>query len=106
MNGVALVTGGARGQGAAAARAFVRDGWRVVVGDVLDEPGEAVAAELGDAARYVHLDVTDEAGWAAAVELAESRLRPADGARQQRRDHPLDPAAGRDARGVHAACST
>ena len=38
----------------------MRDGWRVVVGDVLDEPGEAVAAELGDAARYVHLDVTDE----------------------------------------------
>ena len=76
VNGVALVTGGARGQGAAAARAFVRDGWQVVIGDVLDEPGEAVAAELGDAARYVHLDVTDEADWAAAVELAESAFGP------------------------------
>jgi 3alpha(or 20beta)-hydroxysteroid dehydrogenase len=73
---VVLVTGGARGQGAAEARAFVRDGWRVVVGDVLDERGAAVAAELGDAARYVRLDVTDEEQWAAAVELAEAELGP------------------------------
>jgi len=62
---VALVTGGSRGIGAAIVRALVRDGARVVVGDVLDEPGEALAAEIG--ARYVHLDVTDPDAWAAVV---------------------------------------
>jgi 3alpha(or 20beta)-hydroxysteroid dehydrogenase len=67
---VALVTGAARGQGAAEARLFVAEGARVVLGDVLTEEGRAVAAELGDAARYVELDVTSEAAWAAAVATA------------------------------------
>jgi 3alpha(or 20beta)-hydroxysteroid dehydrogenase len=60
---IALVTGAARGTGAAIARKFVDEGARVVLVDVLDDRGYAVAAELGDAARYEHLDVTDEAGW-------------------------------------------
>ncbi|WP_028920882.1 glucose 1-dehydrogenase [Pseudonocardia acaciae] len=63
----ALVTGAARGQGAAAARRFVAEGARVVLADVLDEEGKALAAELGDAARYQHLDVSSEDDWAAAV---------------------------------------
>jgi 3alpha(or 20beta)-hydroxysteroid dehydrogenase len=63
----ALITGGARGQGAAAARLFVASGARVMVGDVLDVEGEALAAELGPAAAFVHLDVTSEQGWAAAA---------------------------------------
>jgi 3alpha(or 20beta)-hydroxysteroid dehydrogenase len=67
----AIITGAAKGMGAAHARRFVAEGARVVLGDVLDEAGEAVAAELGDAARYVHLDVTDPAQWAAAVAVAE-----------------------------------
>ena len=45
--------------GAAHARMLVAEGAKVVIGDILDEPGEALATELGDAARYVHLDVTD-----------------------------------------------
>jgi 3alpha(or 20beta)-hydroxysteroid dehydrogenase len=68
---VAIITGGARGQGAAEARLFVREGAKVLVADVLDDDGEALATELGDAGRYHHLDVTDAAGWAAAVEAAE-----------------------------------
>jgi 3alpha(or 20beta)-hydroxysteroid dehydrogenase len=64
---VALISGAARGQGAAEARAFVAEGARVVIGDVLDDEGALLAKELGDAAHYVHLDVTDEASWEAAV---------------------------------------
>ena len=65
---IALISGAARGIGAADARLFVAEGARVVLGDVLDEDGEAVAQELGDAACYVHLDVTQPDSWAAAVE--------------------------------------
>ncbi|WP_399930750.1 SDR family NAD(P)-dependent oxidoreductase [Streptomyces kanamyceticus] len=64
---VALITGAARGQGAAAARAFVTEGARVVLTDLLDEEGERLADELGDAAAYVHLDVRDADQWADAV---------------------------------------
>ena len=69
---VAIITGAARGQGAAEARMFAAEGAQVVLGDVLDAEGEAVAAEIGAAARYVHLDVTSEADWAAAVAAAEA----------------------------------
>jgi len=60
---VALITGAARGQGAAHARRFAAEGARVVVADVLDSEGEAVVKELGGAARYAHLDVTSEQEW-------------------------------------------
>jgi 3alpha(or 20beta)-hydroxysteroid dehydrogenase len=60
---VALVTGAARGIGAAAARRFAAEGARVVVADVLDDEGSAVAAELRDRALYVRLDVRHEAAW-------------------------------------------
>jgi 3alpha(or 20beta)-hydroxysteroid dehydrogenase len=69
---VAIITGAARGQGAAAARLFVDEGARVVIADVLDEPGEKLAVDIGDAARFRHLDVTDEGAWA---ELAEQTER-------------------------------
>jgi 3alpha(or 20beta)-hydroxysteroid dehydrogenase len=72
---VALVTGAARGQGAAEARHFVAEGARVVLGDVLDDEGTQVAAELGDdVAVYRHLDVTSEADWHSAVEAALGRF--------------------------------
>ncbi len=60
---VALITGAARGQGAAEARLFVERGAKVMMTDVLDEEGQQVAAELGDAAAYMRLDVTSEDGW-------------------------------------------
>lgn len=62
---IALITGAARGQGAAAARRFVREGARVMLTDVLDDQGKELAAELG--AEYCHLDVSDEDEWASAV---------------------------------------
>ncbi|OLT35178.1 3-alpha-hydroxysteroid dehydrogenase [Actinomadura sp. CNU-125] len=71
---VALISGGARGIGAAAARALAAEGAEVVIGDVLDDEGAAVAKELGDAARYVHLDVTDAEDWTAAVETATAEF--------------------------------
>ena len=66
----AIVTGGARGAGAAMVRLFVREGARVVIADVLDAAGEALAAELGEAARFCHLDVSSEEEWEAAVSTA------------------------------------
>jgi 3alpha(or 20beta)-hydroxysteroid dehydrogenase len=67
---VALVTGGARGMGAAHVRRLVAEGARVVLGDVLEEEGAQVAAELGDAARFVPMDVTRPGDWQAAVDTA------------------------------------
>ncbi|MGW1679291.1 glucose 1-dehydrogenase [Saccharopolyspora sp. NPDC002376] len=67
---VAIVTGGARGQGAAAARRFVAEGARVLVGDVADEQGKELVDELGPSAVYQHLDVSSEDDWVDAVRAA------------------------------------
>ena len=70
---VALISGGARGQGAVEARMFAEEGARVVIGDILDEQGrqtEAELQELGYNVTYVHLDVTSESDWEAAVQSA------------------------------------
>jgi 3alpha(or 20beta)-hydroxysteroid dehydrogenase len=71
---VALVTGAARGQGAAEARLFVAEGARVMMGDVLDDDGEVVAKELGERAAYRHHDVTNEDDWAAIVADTKSQF--------------------------------
>nr|WP_257794841.1 MULTISPECIES: SDR family oxidoreductase [unclassified Arthrobacter] len=62
-----MITGAASGMGASHARAFVREGAKVMIADINDDAGAALAAELGDAARYVHLNVTSAEDWAAAV---------------------------------------
>ncbi|GAA1461841.1 SDR family oxidoreductase [Williamsia maris] len=67
---VVLISGGARGMGAAHARALAAEGASVVLGDILDDEGTALASEIGDAARYVHLDVTQPEQWSAAVSAA------------------------------------
>ena len=70
---VALISGGARGQGATETRLFVREGAAVVFGDVLDDDGKKVEAEIrasGGRATYVHLNVTREVDWRAAVATA------------------------------------
>src|SRR5258707_376894 len=69
-----LISGAARGQGAAEARAFAAEGAQVVLGDILDAEGEQVAAEIGQAARYYHLDVTEEGSWQNIVEQSEAKL--------------------------------
>jgi cyclopentanol dehydrogenase len=71
---VALISGGARGQGATEAKLFIREGAKVVLGDILDAEGRKLEAEIRDAggnAIYVHLNVTREADWRAAVDTAE-----------------------------------
>ncbi|MCZ4278725.1 MAG: SDR family oxidoreductase [Rhodococcus sp. (in: high G+C Gram-positive bacteria)] len=72
----AVVTGGARGIGAAVVRALAESGVRVMVGDVLDEEGERLAESLGDAVRYRHLDVTEKADWEVLLEEAETMFGP------------------------------
>ena len=69
---VVLVTGAARGTGAATARMCVAEGAGVIVTDVLDDLARQVADDLGDAARHVHLDVTDPDQWSDAVRQAEA----------------------------------
>ncbi len=72
---VALISGAARGLGAATARLFAAEGASVVLGDLRDSDGETVAADIaasGGVARFVHLDVTSEPDWQAAVAAAVS----------------------------------
>jgi 3alpha(or 20beta)-hydroxysteroid dehydrogenase len=69
---VVLISGGARGQGAAEARLLVAEGAHMILGDVLEAEGEALARELGPAAHFLRLDVTEEADWARAVAAAEA----------------------------------
>ncbi|MCU1485878.1 MAG: 3-alpha-hydroxysteroid dehydrogenase [Actinomycetia bacterium] len=66
---VALVTGAARGTGAAIAEHFVAEGAVVTVADVLDDRGQETADRIG--ASFRHLDVTSEADWAAAVDALD-----------------------------------
>ena len=78
---VAIITGGARGQGEAEARMFAREGAKVVFGDVLDDEGRQVEADIaaaGGEAVYVRLDVTDEDSWREAVGTAVSRFGKVD----------------------------
>jgi NAD(P)-dependent dehydrogenase (short-subunit alcohol dehydrogenase family) len=67
---VAIITGGARGQGAAEARLFVTSGAAVAICDVLEAEGAELARELesaGHACRFVPLDVASPEGWADVV---------------------------------------
>ena len=65
---VSIVTGAARGTGAAIAGRFCREGARVMLGDVLDDEGQTTADELGPTASYRHHDVTDPGQWSDLVE--------------------------------------
>ncbi|GAH46526.1 unnamed protein product, partial [marine sediment metagenome] len=64
---VILITGAARGQGAAEAELLSDMGARVLACDVLDDDGNALARRLGAAVSYLRLDVTDAAAWASVV---------------------------------------
>jgi len=57
---VILISGGARGQGAAEARLFAAEGARVIIGDVLEPEGRQLASELGNVAAFVRQDVMQE----------------------------------------------
>src|SRR5688500_2106670 len=68
---VALITGGARGQGAAEAALFATEGAQVVITDVLDEEGAATAEAVRG--QYLHHDVASEDQWASVVEAVLAR---------------------------------
>jgi 3alpha(or 20beta)-hydroxysteroid dehydrogenase len=70
-NAVAIITGGAQGQGAAEARRLASEGCRIVIGDVVEDLGKATAESLGSQARFVRLDVSNEDDWGRAVVAAE-----------------------------------
>ena len=70
---VVLISGAARGLGAAAAATLAAGGARVVIGDLLDDAGKSTAASLGEA-MFVHLDVTREGDWEAAIAATVKRF--------------------------------
>ena len=74
---VAVISGGARGQGAAEGKLFAREGATVVLGDVIDAEGQQTAQEIeaaGGTAVYLHLDVTQEADWQQAIDTTVQRF--------------------------------
>ena len=74
---VALISGGARGQGAVEARLFAREGAKVAIGDILVAEGRQVEAEInenGGECLFVHLDVTCEEDWVQAVQSTVARF--------------------------------
>jgi 3alpha(or 20beta)-hydroxysteroid dehydrogenase len=64
---VAIVTGAARGLGAAIATLLVREGAQVLLTDIRDEEGEALARTLGPNALYLRHDVSREEDWGQAA---------------------------------------
>lgn len=74
---VALISGGARGMGAAEAKLFAREGAKVVIGDVLEKEGHRTESEINEAGGeclFVLLDVTQESEWQNAVSATVSRF--------------------------------
>jgi len=65
---VAIITGGARGIGAATAKLFALNGAHIIVADILDDLGTSLANSIGG--RYIHCDVSKEAHVESAVQLA------------------------------------
>ncbi|WP_077618079.1 glucose 1-dehydrogenase [Bacillus sinesaloumensis] len=75
---VAVITGGARGMGAAHVRRFVAEGAKVVFTDILEDDGNSLEKELGDHARFIKQDVTKADDWATVVSETESTFGPID----------------------------
>ena len=74
---VALISGAARGIGAATARLMVEAGASVVIGDVLAEKARETVKDIdpgGSKAAFISLDVTSEKDWQAAVATAKQRF--------------------------------
>jgi len=70
---VAVVTGGARGQGAAEAELLVALGAHVLITDVIADEGAALAERLGERAAFVTHDVSSRAAWDRVAEVARER---------------------------------
>jgi 3alpha(or 20beta)-hydroxysteroid dehydrogenase len=73
---VAIITGGARGMGAAHARLFINEGAKVIIADILEQEGQALAKELGENATFIKLDVTKATNWEEVISTAEKTFGP------------------------------
>ncbi len=111
---VAVVTGGARGMGAAHVRALAREGAIVAATDIIDDLGASLAEQLQSEGRdvsYYHHDVTSRAGWEAVVASVQQAHGPIDvlvnnagvqvrSVRIEADDREWDPVTGVNQRGV------
>ena len=79
-NKVAIITGAARGIGAAAARLFAAEGAKLMLADVLTEPLDEVTKEIGANAATCPTDVTDEAAMKMLVDETVKRWSKVDAA--------------------------
>ena len=70
----AIITGGTKGLGEAAARRFVREGARVVIAGRSEEDGRRLEAELGEGCLFFRLDVTDYENWKECIAFVRERL--------------------------------
>lgn len=70
---IALITGAAKGLGAADARLFAQEGATVILADVDDDCGRRLAEEIGGQACYERLDVRDEAAWKVLIDSIVAR---------------------------------
>ena len=74
---VALISGGARGMGAAEARLFASEGAKVVIGDLLEDEGRQTEDQINEAGGeclFIRLDVTSESNWQDAVATTVARF--------------------------------
>ena len=74
---VALISGAARGIGAAVTKIFAREGAKLVIGDILEDEGRRTAGEVtaaGGECYFVRLDVVSEADWIKAVDEVIARF--------------------------------
>lgn len=67
LNKIAIITGAAKGIGAATAKLFAEEGCKVLITDILDESGEKLSKETPNS-KYFHLDVSNEEEWNACFE--------------------------------------
>ena len=70
----AIITGGTKGLGEAAARRFVREGARVVIAGRSEEDGRRLEAELGEGCLFFRLDVTDYENWKECIAFVRERF--------------------------------
>ncbi len=75
---VAAITGGARGIGKETARALVREGVRVAIGDLDIETAREAAEEVGGDTIALELNVTDRESFERFMDEAEAQLGPVD----------------------------
>ncbi|MQF69132.1 glucose 1-dehydrogenase [SAR202 cluster bacterium AD-804-J14_MRT_500m] len=81
QNKVAIITGASRGQGAAEARLFSKEGAKVVVADILESEGQKVVDDINDGggeAIFIKLDISMEENWTRAINTTIAKFKKID----------------------------